>query len=91
MLQIIRSIFHVFVLVLFLPFTLIFFVPIQIYRKLFQKKINKEEIKTVLLTGAGAGLGKSLAIEYSNIGINLILLGRTKSKLLETKEICLSK
>ena len=36
---------------------------------------------TILVTGAGDGLGKSLAIKLASLGANVILLGRTVAKL----------
>ncbi len=50
----------------------------------------KNEIcgKTALITGGGAGLGKEIAIHLSKMKVNLILCGRTNSKLEETKQIC---
>ena len=40
--------------------------------------------KTVLITGAGSGIGRALALEAAANGFNLILAGRTKSTLDET-------
>ena len=37
--------------------------------------------KTILITGATDGIGKALAIEFSKLGANIILLGRDSSKL----------
>ena len=37
--------------------------------------------KTILITGATDGIGKVLAIEFSKLGSNIILLGRNSSKL----------
>ena len=37
--------------------------------------------KTILITGATDGIGKVLAIEFSKLGSNIILLGRDASKL----------
>jgi len=37
--------------------------------------------KTILITGAGDGIGKSLAIECAELGATVILLGRTVKKL----------
>lgn len=37
--------------------------------------------KTILVTGAGDGIGKVAAIEYAKLGATVILLGRTVSKL----------
>ncbi len=37
--------------------------------------------RTILITGATDGIGKILAIEFSKLGSNIILLGRNSSKL----------
>ncbi len=37
--------------------------------------------KTILITGAGAGIGRSAAITYAKLGATVILLGKTVSKL----------
>ena len=37
--------------------------------------------KTILITGATDGIGKALAIEFSKLGANIILLGRDSLKL----------
>lgn len=44
------------------------------------------KIKTVLVTGAGAGIGKSIAQNLSDLGYSLVLLGRDLTKLKATKE-----
>lgn len=40
----------------------------------------------VVITGAGSGLGASLAKKYSKLGFHVVLLGRTKQKLLNVAE-----
>lgn len=42
----------------------------------------------VLITGAGSGLGKSLAIEFSKRNYPVVLVGRTKSKLDSVSSEC---
>jgi NAD(P)-dependent dehydrogenase (short-subunit alcohol dehydrogenase family) len=42
--------------------------------------------KTILITGAGTGIGKSIANNLSELGYSLILLGRNLSRLEETKK-----
>lgn len=37
--------------------------------------------KTILITGAGAGIGKAAALTYAKLGATVILLGKTVSKL----------
>ena len=37
--------------------------------------------KTILITGAGAGIGKALAFKCAELGANVILLGKTVKKL----------
>jgi NAD(P)-dependent dehydrogenase (short-subunit alcohol dehydrogenase family) len=39
------------------------------------------ENKTILVTGAGAGIGKEAALTYAKLGATVILLGKTVSKL----------
>jgi len=39
------------------------------------------ENKTILVTGAGAGIGRAAAINYAKLGATVILLGKTVSKL----------
>ncbi|MCM3570200.1 SDR family oxidoreductase [Neobacillus mesonae] len=43
-------------------------------------------IKVVVITGAGSGLGASLAKKISDKGCHVCLLGRTKAKLMRTAE-----
>ncbi|WP_102273179.1 SDR family NAD(P)-dependent oxidoreductase [Cytobacillus massiliigabonensis] len=38
-------------------------------------------MKSIIITGAGSGLGKELAIRYSRQGYHLLLIGRTLKKL----------
>jgi NAD(P)-dependent dehydrogenase (short-subunit alcohol dehydrogenase family) len=42
---------------------------------------NLLDNKTILITGAGDGIGKALAIKCADLGANLVLLGRTSTKL----------
>lgn len=42
--------------------------------------------KTVLITGASSGIGAAASIEFAKKGATLILVARTKDKLLETRE-----
>jgi short-subunit dehydrogenase len=37
--------------------------------------------KNILITGAGAGIGRAVAISYATHGATVILLGRTVAKL----------
>ena len=37
--------------------------------------------KTILVTGAGDGIGRSAALSYAKYGASVLLLGRTGSKL----------
>ena len=45
-------------------------------------------IKKVLITGAGTGIGRALAIEAAQNGFDLILVGRTSATLEETRSKC---
>lgn len=42
---------------------------------------NALQNKTILITGAGSGIGKTAAIEFAKYGATVILLGRTVKKL----------
>ena len=42
--------------------------------------------KTVILTGAGSGIGKAIAKTLSDQSYSLILLGRNRSRLEKTRE-----
>lgn len=42
--------------------------------------------KVVVITGAGSGLGESLAKKYSDLGYHICLLGRKKERLLRTAQ-----
>lgn len=44
--------------------------------------------KKVLITGAGTGIGRALAIEAARKGFDMILVGRTASTLEETRSKC---
>lgn len=43
-------------------------------------------MKTIIVTGAGSGLGKELARLYSQQGYHLLLTGRTIEKLIKAKQ-----
>ena len=43
--------------------------------------------KTALITGAGSGIGRALALEAVRRGYAPILVGRTEGSLLETQEL----
>ena len=47
---------------------------------------NALKNKVILITGAGDGIGKQAALTFAEYGADLILLGRTKSKLERTAE-----
>ncbi|HIH31230.1 TPA: SDR family oxidoreductase [Candidatus Woesearchaeota archaeon] len=46
---------------------------------------------TVLITGAGKGLGRALAVEFSKKGHDLVLVSRNKRDLEETRSLCSTK
>lgn len=43
--------------------------------------------KTILVTGASSGIGRSVAIECSKLGANVIITGRNKHRLQETFDL----
>jgi len=47
----------------------------------YQIKEKSLEGKTILVTGAGDGIGKQAALTYAQLGATVILLGRTVAKL----------
>ena len=50
---------------------------------MFEYHIKKDSLtgKTLLITGAGAGIGRQAAITYASLGATVILLGKTVKKL----------
>ncbi|MFT7596345.1 MAG: short-subunit dehydrogenase [Paracoccaceae bacterium] len=44
--------------------------------------------KSALITGAGSGIGRALAIEATRLGYSVILAGRTRARLDETGDMC---
>lgn len=44
--------------------------------------------KTILITGAGLGIGRALAAAFVKDGANVLGVGRTESDLLETARLC---
>ena len=44
--------------------------------------------KTFVITGASSGIGRQSAIDFSNAGANLVLLGRNEERLSETQKMC---
>lgn len=45
------------------------------------------DLKNVLITGSGSGLGRAMAIRLAKEGYGIILNGRTESKLIETEKM----
>jgi len=45
-------------------------------------------MKNILISGAGSGIGRALAISYSAADVNLFICGRNAQKLEETKKLC---
>lgn len=43
---------------------------------------------TAAVTGAGSGIGRATAVMLSQLGYNLVLLGRTREALTETAALC---
>ena len=46
------------------------------------------ENKNIIITGASSGLGRAIAIKCANAGANLILSGRSRAELENTKALC---
>jgi len=44
--------------------------------------------QNILITGASSGIGRALAMKYSQSAVNLFLSGRDNKKLEETKKLC---
>ena len=51
---------------------------------MFQNDLLKG--RTILITGGGTGLGRSMALRFAELGANLFLVGRRKEPLEETAE-----
>jgi short-subunit dehydrogenase len=45
-------------------------------------------MKNILITGGGSGIGKALALSYSQENVNLFLCGRNSANLEEVKNLC---
>ncbi|KAF2068884.1 hypothetical protein CYY_009794 [Polysphondylium violaceum] len=69
---------------------LIFLSPILHLLNQFKNKVFPPP-KTIVITGASSGIGKSLAIEYAAPGITLGITGRNKERLEEVKKQCVKK
>jgi NAD(P)-dependent dehydrogenase (short-subunit alcohol dehydrogenase family) len=51
---------------------------------MFEKSLLKN--RTILITGGGTGLGRSMALRFAELGANLFLVGRREDPLKETAE-----
>jgi len=51
---------------------------------MFEKDLLKN--RTILITGGGTGLGRSMALGFAELGANLFLIGRREDPLKETAE-----
>ena len=47
--------------------------------------------KTIWITGASSGIGKALAIKFSNLGANLVLSSRKEDELKKVAKLCKTK
>lgn len=45
-------------------------------------------MKTIVITGAGSGVGQAVAIRFARMSWNIALIGRRKEKLNETAKLC---
>ena len=54
----------------------------------FQPQAAALKNKTILITGAGAGIGREAARQFAQYGANTILLGRTVKNLEATYDMC---
>lgn len=50
-----------------------------------------KKYKNILITGASSGIGKQMAIDYAEPGVNLYLSGRNEKRLQETMSFCKEK
>ena len=50
-----------------------------------------KKYKNILITGASSGIGKQMAIDYAEPGVNLYLSGRNEKRLQETMSLCKAK
>ena len=54
------------------------------------KKINNNK-KVAIVSGAGSGIGKAVALGLAKEGLDVYLAGRIKDKLLNTKQQSIKK
>ncbi|OWF74539.1 YciK family oxidoreductase [Yersinia frederiksenii] len=52
----------------------------------YQPKDDLLDNRTILITGAGDGIGREAALTYARFGAHLILVGRTESKLVAVQQ-----
>ena len=50
--------------------------------------MRRFERKTVLVTGAGRGIGRAIAIRFASEGADVLCVGRTREPLEETASLC---
>ena len=46
--------------------------------------------KTIVVTGAGQGIGRAIAVEFAAVGANLALIDLNKDTLEDTRQLCVS-
>lgn len=59
------------------------------YHHCMKRRSTKIQAKSVLITGASAGIGKGMALAYAKRGARLVLVARRKKELSDVKKKCI--